>query len=203
MHAHRWLGMSATRATVEGDDAAARRAAAQLLTRAGFQVGARGAVVCLLARGSADERLDRIEHAVDRHPGAWVVASMPSDTGGNPLRRALRGGVHGIVLDDRLDEALAPTIHAVLAGQLVVPPGLRRLLAPQALSHREKQIMRLVVAGYTNQQIARELYVAQSTVKTHLSSAFAKLHARSRAEAAALVLDPENGYGAAILDLAA
>lgn len=195
--------MSTTRATVEGDDAAARRAAARLLTAAGLEVGAGGAVVCVLAQGAPDERLHRIEHAADRHPGAFVVATMPSDTSGSTLRRAMRGGVHGIVLDDRLDDALAPTIQAVLAGQLVVPPALRRLLAPQALSHREKQIMRLVVAGYTNQQIAHELYVSQSTVKTHLSSAFAKLHARSRAEAAAVVLDPESGYGPAILDLAA
>jgi predicted transcriptional regulator len=62
--------------------------------------------------------------------------------------------------------------------------------------------MRLVVAGCTNRQIARELYVAESTVKTHLSSALRKLDVRSRAEAAALILDPEEGQGLAILTLA-
>lgn len=197
------MWMSATWATVEGDDARAIRTATRLLTAAGLKVRQSGAVVCLVAGGAAHERLRRIEDVVERHPEAFVVSTMPSDANAGTLRRALRAGVHGIVTDDGLEESLVPTVHAVLSGQLVVPPVLRRLLAPQALSHREKQIMRLVVAGYTNQQIAGELFVSQSTVKTHLSSAFAKLHARSRAEAAALVLDPENGYGTAILDLAA
>jgi DNA-binding NarL/FixJ family response regulator len=56
-----------------------------------------------------------------------------------------------------------------------------------------------VVQGFTNGQIAHRLCVAESTVKTHLSSAFSKLDVGSRAEAAALVLDPEEGYGLGVL----
>ena len=55
--------------------------------------------------------------------------------------------------------------------------------------------MGLVVLGYTNRQIADALFLAESTVKTHLSSAFGKLDARSRSEAAAVILDPEEGHG--------
>jgi DNA-binding NarL/FixJ family response regulator len=62
------------------------------------------------------------------------------------------------------------------------------------LSHREREILELVATGLTNRQIADRLFVAESTVKSHLSSSLHKLDVRSRAEAAALLLDPEEGY---------
>ena len=86
--------------------------------------------------------------------------------------------------------------EAFAAQALAVPRALRRRIAPRPLSHREKQVLSLVVSGYTNRQIANELFLAESTIKTHLSSAFAKIGASSRAEAAAVVLDPDLGYGA-------
>jgi DNA-binding NarL/FixJ family response regulator len=58
------------------------------------------------------------------------------------------------------------------------------------------------VLGFTNREIADKLYLAESTVKTHLSSAFTKLDARSRSEAVARILDPESGYGVGILAIA-
>jgi DNA-binding NarL/FixJ family response regulator len=50
----------------------------------------------------------------------------------------------------------------------------------------------------TNSQIASELFLAESTVKSHLSSAFAKLGVSSRSEAVAVILDPERGPGLGI-----
>jgi DNA-binding NarL/FixJ family response regulator len=69
-----------------------------------------------------------------------------------------------------------------------------------AFSHREKQVLRLVADGLTNSEIAERLFLSESTVKSHLSTAFAKLGVRSRKEAAALVLDPEGALGAILLD---
>jgi DNA-binding NarL/FixJ family response regulator len=184
---------------VESDDATIRRDAIHQLAAAGLEVLASADLIVLLLSCGAAERVDLLRAALERQPVARVVASMPAETGGSTLRRALRTGVHGVVLDNDLPSALVPTVQAVLAGQLVVPPSLRRQLAPPALSHREKEILRLVVDGFTNRQIADALYVAESTVKTHLSSAFGKLDARSRAEAAAIILDPETGFGPAIL----
>ena len=67
------------------------------------------------------------------------------------------------------------------------------------LSAREKQILGMVVMGYMNCDIAKQLYVAESTVKSHLSSAFLKLGVRSRSEAVELILDAEQGLGRGIL----
>jgi len=66
---------------------------------------------------------------------------------------------------------------------------------------REKQVLGLVVMGYMNCQIAERLFLAQSTVKSHLSSAFGKLGVRSRNEAADLILNHERGLGLGVLAL--
>jgi DNA-binding NarL/FixJ family response regulator len=82
-----------------------------------------------------------------------------------------------------------------------VPQAYWREIEPPALSTREKQILGLVVMGYMNSQIAEQLFVAESTVKSHLSSAFGKLGVRSRNEAVDLILDSERGLGMGILSL--
>jgi DNA-binding NarL/FixJ family response regulator len=174
-------------------------------TRADGKLGAGdlepGTVVVLLATGTPVERVRATQALAEAHPDAHVVVVMPSDAPNAPLRRALRAGATGIVLERDVERALAPTARAVAAGQLAVPSSLRSQIAPRALSYREKQILGLVVAGFTNRQIADELFLAESTVKTHLSSAFGKLDAHSRADATARILDPESGYGVGILAL--
>jgi DNA-binding CsgD family transcriptional regulator len=57
----------------------------------------------------------------------------------------------------------------------------------------------MVVLGLTNAEIAQKLFVTEASVKAHLTSAFAKLGVRSREAAAALILDPDAGYGPGIL----
>jgi DNA-binding NarL/FixJ family response regulator len=117
------------------------------------------------------------------------------------VRAALAAGVAGIVTSRDLDSALGPCVEAVLTGQTCVPREHARQIDPPALSTREKQILGLVVMGYMNSQIARQLFLAESTVKSHLSSAFGKLGVRSRNEAVSLILDPERGVGMGILGL--
>src|SRR3954447_4277092 len=70
-----------------------------------------------------------------------------------------------------------------------------------ALLHREKQVLALVAMGYTNGEVAAKLCLAESTVKTHLSSCFDKLGVRSRREAAALVADESNGVGTRVVEI--
>jgi len=117
------------------------------------------------------------------------------------IRAALTAGAAGVVLSDSLDSTLGPCLRAVQVGQTCVPREHWRQIEPPALSSREKQILGLVVMGYMNSQIAEQLFLAESTVKSHLSSAFGKLGVRSRNEAVSLILDPERGLGMGILAL--
>lgn len=118
------------------------------------------------------------------------------------LRSVLNGGAGGVILDEEVPRALGPCVRAILAGQICVPNKHRRHIEPPVLSTREKQILGLVVMGYMNSEIAQRLFLAESTVKSHLSSAFAKLGVRSRNEAVELILDSERGLGVGILALA-
>lgn len=193
---------SRTVATLVGGEASLRLRLLVLLQDAGFATDdageVDGLVVFVAPRGEA-ERLRSIRALVQADPSTSVLVVMPADVPNASLRRALLAGATGIVLDNEVEHALVPTANAVLAGQLAVPSVLGRLIAPRPLSHREKQILGLVVIGLTNREIANRLYLAESTVKTHLSSAFRKIDARSRSEAVARIHDPESGYGPGIL----
>ncbi|MEA2404197.1 MAG: hypothetical protein QOE08_844, partial [Thermoleophilaceae bacterium] len=123
-------------------------------------------------------------------PSAAVVVVAPAGNE-HDIRRALRAGADGIVFDSDLETTLVVTLRAALAGLVAVPRQVRRQAVAPVFSHRERQILQLVAEGGTNREIADRLYLAESTVKCHLSSAFSKLGVRSRAEATALVLDPE------------
>ena len=122
---------------------------------------------------------------------------------GSEVRRGLELGIDGIVLSGDLNGALAPVVAATCAGQVSVPRGVRADVRAHVLTTREKQILGLVVMGLSNAEIARKLYLAESTVKSHLSSAFAKLGVSSRNEAVNVILDPERGRGLGILTIPA
>jgi DNA-binding NarL/FixJ family response regulator len=99
----------------------------------------------------------------------------------------LSTGADAVLLEGDVDAILGPVARVAAAGQVSVPAALRHAIQRPALSHRERQILGLAVAGLTNAQIARRFFIAESTVKTHLSSAFRRLGVHSRREAAALI----------------
>ena len=127
------------------------------------------------------------------------VVVCTDHAGRRELRRAIDEGLDGLVWESDIGLSLAPTVRAVLAGQLVIPRELRRRLETPNLSTREKQVLSLVIMGLSNGEIAARLFIAQTTVKTHLGSVFRKLGVSSRAEAAHLIADPEEGLGTGIL----
>jgi len=139
----------------------------------------------LLAKQAGDSRVVMIYESIQR----WEV------------RAALVSGVAGIVTYDEIANNLGPCLRAVRVGQICVPRRHWRQIEPPALSTREKQILGLVVMGYMNSQIAARLFLAESTVKSHLSSAFGKLGVRSRNEAVDLIVNSERGLGMGILAL--
>ncbi len=123
--------------------------------------------------------------------------------GSSASRLLLAAGAAGLVLRERAPQALVPTIEAVRAGQISVPS--RRALSgvQPGLSTREKQVMGLVALGFSNGEIAERLFVAESTIKSHLSSAFHKLGVRSRHEAVDLIVNPAFGLSIGIMSLGA
>lgn len=136
----------------------------------------------------------------ETRPGLPVVLVCAAVRPGE-IRQALAAGASGVMVEGELEVTLCSCIAAVIAGQVCVPRRQARQVEPATLSAREKQILGMVVMGYMNGEIAEQLFVAESTVKSHLSSAFAKLDVRSRNEAVELILDVERGLGLGILGL--
>jgi DNA-binding NarL/FixJ family response regulator len=126
-----------------------------------------------------------------------IVISPPAT--GTSVRRALDAGADAIVFEPEIETTLAVTALAVASGQSVVPRKLRASIERPAFSHRERQVLALVSRGLTNSEIAERMLLAQSTVKSHLSSAFTKLGIRSRKEVTALLLDPEQARSVGLL----
>jgi DNA-binding NarL/FixJ family response regulator len=107
---------------------------------------------------------------------------------------ALRAGASGFLLKDVTPEELVRAVRVVAAGDaLLAPEVTRRVLdrfarflpaalpqAGPALTPREEVVLRLVARGDTNSQIAGELHVAESSVKTHVGHLLAKLNAPDR-----------------------
>jgi DNA-binding NarL/FixJ family response regulator len=133
----------------------------------------------------------------ERHAGPMVavIAELPSARGA----RAIAARLEGAVLLADLARTLLPTLDAVAVGQCVIPHSLRQIVDRPPLSPRERQILAMVVMDFSNAEIAEKLFLSESNVKNHLSSAFAKLGVKSRSAAAGLILDGESGLGPGIL----
>jgi len=142
----------------------------------------------VLVRSAAD--VPGFEHAISRArrllADAVILAVLTASRDG--AGQLLTAGADVLLFDRRLDQALAPAIRAIAAGQMSVPAELRHLIRPPMLSYRERQIIGLAVAGLSNAEIAERLTIAESTVKSHLSAAFRRLGVHSRREAASMVL---------------
>ena len=112
---------------------------------------------------------------------------------------ALRAGARGFLLKDAGPELLVQAVHAAADGEALIAPNVTvRLLAAFAdasrtrqsaqpvepLTSREEEVLLTVARGRTNAEIAAELYISLSTVKTHLTSLMGKLGVRNRVEIA-------------------
>ena len=147
------------------------------------------------SRSDALESFKELKHDL---PELLIVVVLDS-ADARITRRLLDIGIDGLVLTDQVQAALPPTIDAALAGQMAMPRVLRAHAYKRSLSVRERQILAMVVMGFSNGEIGARIFLAESTVKSHLSSAYAKLGVRSRSEAVALILDPQGSLGTGIL----
>ena len=112
---------------------------------------------------------------------------------------ALRSGASGFVVKDMEPAELLQAVRVVARGDALLAPGVtrrliaefagrpeqRRLAAPDlnVLTDREREVLVLVAAGRSNNEIATELFISPATAKTHVARLYTKLHARNRAQA--------------------
>jgi two-component system, NarL family, response regulator LiaR len=105
---------------------------------------------------------------------------------------AIKAGAIGYLLKTTDADELCEAIKAAAAGQVqLAPEAAARLMhevrapdSPEALTERETEVLELIARGKTNTQIARELFVGEATVKSHVHSILSKLNVNSRTQAA-------------------
>ena len=139
-----------------------------------------------------------------REPGRVRVLVLTTFAEDEYVFAALEAGAAGYLLKNADPEELARAIRRVYEGESVLDPAVTARVvqvtvaalaetAPAALreslSPRERQVLRLVAAGNSNDQIAEKLYLSRGTVKNHVSRILGKLHARDRAHAARLAVE--------------
>ncbi len=118
---------------------------------------------------------------------------------------ALRVGASGFLLKDVRPEQLADAVRVVADGDTLLAPAITQRLVQQyvrrvrpgttrpaaldALTERELAVLRLMARGRSNAEIASELYLSETTVKTHVTHVFGKLGLRDRAQAVVLAYE--------------
>ena len=121
-------------------------------------------------------------------PGTYVVVMTGFDEDA-PALEAIRAGASAYLPKEARTEVLLRTIRGAATGQVALPSqAAARLVGAvgrhDGISEREAEVMRLVARGQANKQIARELGIAQSTVKSHIGSLLSKLGLLSRTQLA-------------------
>lgn len=114
--------------------------------------------------------------------------------------KGIEVGARAYLLKDAPREELFKAIRAVYRGESLIQPVVaskvldrfaelsRQAHAPEILSERELEVLRLMAKGDANKEIAAQLHITDSTVKTHISSIFQKLNAKDRTEAVMLAV---------------
>ena len=124
--------------------------------------------------------------ALDAAPYVLVLTNYDSD---GDILGAVEAGASGYLLKDAPPHELITAVRAAAAGESALAPVIAtrlmdRMRAPQAsMSARELQVLELVAAGRSNSDIAAELFVSDTTVKSHLAHIFTKLGVSSRTAA--------------------
>jgi len=174
-----------------------------------FRIVAEVADVPMMIREVAEHKPDLLTLDLTM-PGGSSLAALPSCFISHPTlavailtmredpeyaRQALRAGARSYVLKEAEPEELLQAFRMAVAGENYLHPRLGALMVTNdnaaaddvALSEREREVVRLIAAGFTNPEIAEQLHVAERTVKTYRARAIEKLGFSSRAEITAYV----------------
>jgi DNA-binding NarL/FixJ family response regulator len=136
--------------------------------------------------------------ALAEPPKILVVTTFDND---DYVHEALLAGASGFLLKRARKEEIAHAVRTVAAGEsLLFPEAIRRLVsgrpasgqhakAANTLTRRETEVLRLIAAGLSNQDIAAQLVISLETVKTHVGNVFAKLGAGNRSQAVVIAYE--------------
>ena len=126
-------------------------------------------------------------HHQDASARIIILTTFDSDS---EIAGAIKAGAKGYLLKDAPREELFDCIRKVHAGETCIPPSLVAKLAAgvssEALTSRELDVLTLLARGKSNKEIGGNLYISETTVKSHLRSVFTKLNVVSRTEAIAV-----------------
>lgn len=128
----------------------------------------------------------RAIRALPAPPYVLVLTNYDSD---RDILGAVEAGASGYLLKDAPPAELLAAVYAAAAGESALAPGivarlLDRMRTPQvSLSSREMEVLEAVAAGRSNTEVAQELFVSETTVKSHLAHIYAKLGVASRTAA--------------------
>ena len=133
-------------------------------------------------------RAEAMQSAVPAGEGAMAAVLGLEDA---DIVAAIEAGACGYLLKDATPDALGAAVEAAARGETVFAPSVavrlaRRVVAPPSeLTEREREVIALVADGLANRQIARQLFLSEATVKTHLVHVFTKLGVDNRTAAVA------------------
>ncbi|SDM13201.1 two component transcriptional regulator, LuxR family [Lentzea albidocapillata subsp. violacea] len=139
-----------------------------------------------LGKGIDGVEATRRIRALENPPQVVVLTTYDSDA---DIVRAVEAGAIGYLLKDCGPEDLAKAVRTALTGQTVLSPDIAQRLLRQVrgpapkLSKREVQILEHLARGLSNREIAKELFISEATVKTHLVRIFVKLGVDTRTAA--------------------
>jgi two-component system NarL family response regulator len=125
--------------------------------------------------------------AIRREDAAARLIVLTTFDTDHDITRAIMAGAKGYMLKDAQREELLDCIRGVHAGEVRIPPlllaKLTSVVSGEALTGRELEVLTLLARGCSNKDIARQLLIGETTVKSHLRSIFTKLQVLSRTEA--------------------
>ncbi|WP_238174422.1 response regulator [Kribbella kalugense] len=144
---------------------------------------------------------------IRRQPDPPTIIVLTTFDQNEYVYRALRAGAAGFLLKDSPSTRLIAAVRAAATGDSLIEPAITRRLVEQfvepvvpqglpaelqTLTERELEVLRLIARGLSNAEIAAELVVAETTVKTHVARLLTKLGVRDRVQA--VVVAYETGF---------
>ncbi|GLY70439.1 response regulator [Amycolatopsis taiwanensis] len=148
-------------------------------------------VILMDLRMPRTDGVTAIKELAKRGVPARVLVLTTYDTDSDVLP-AIQAGATGYLLKDAPRDELFRAVEAAAQGQAVLSPavatrlmGQMRQPASEPLSQRELEVLELIAKGSTNREAAKQLFISEATVKTHLLHVYAKLGVKDRAAAVA------------------